>query len=98
MAIRHDSAFRASDAYSPVNARKKGLPPSGSTMGKSAVRTRNKLFAASSIVPVAIPLKSLRATRQVLFGSATSSRCKVNPCILLRLLLEIPRAVRLGSA
>jgi hypothetical protein len=52
MAIRHDNAFRASDAYSPVSARKR-LPPSGSTMGKSAFRTRSKLFAASSIAPVA---------------------------------------------
>src|SRR6266404_5987299 len=62
MAIRHDNAFRASGAYSPVSARKKGLPPSGSTMGKSALRTRSKLFAASSIAPVATPLKFLRAT------------------------------------
>src|SRR6266851_9731492 len=61
MAIRHDNAFRASGAYSPVNARKKGLPPSGSTMGKSALRTRSKLFAASSIAPVATPLKFLRS-------------------------------------
>src|SRR5580704_8238582 len=72
MAIRHDNAFRASGAYSPVSARKKGLPPSGSTMGKSALRTRSKLFAASSIAPVATPLIFLRARPQVLFGSATS--------------------------
>src|ERR1700736_5849972 len=49
MAMRRDNVFRASGTYSLVSARKKGLPPSGSTMGKSALRTRNRLFAASSI-------------------------------------------------
>src|ERR1700732_1118071 len=56
MAIRHDNSFRASGAYSLVSARKKGLPPSGSTMGKSALRTRNRLFAASSIGSVIFSL------------------------------------------
>src|ERR1700676_135161 len=49
MAMRHDNSFRASGAYCLVSARKKGLPPSGSTIGKSALKTRNRLFAASSI-------------------------------------------------
>src|ERR1700741_1542651 len=31
-------------------AKKKGLPPSGSTSGKSALTIRNRFFAASSIV------------------------------------------------
>src|ERR1700720_1321364 len=31
-------------------AKKKGLPPSGSTIGKSALTIRNRFFAASSIV------------------------------------------------
>src|SRR5262249_29534197 len=35
--------------YSFVIARKKGLPPSGSTMGKSALTIRNTFLAASSI-------------------------------------------------
>jgi hypothetical protein len=47
MAMRHDNVFRASGAYSLVSARKNGLPPSGSTIGKSAVTTR--VFAAFSI-------------------------------------------------
>src|ERR1700685_916309 len=45
--MRQDNAFRASRAYSLVSARKKGLPPIGSTMGKSATRTRSRFFAAS---------------------------------------------------
>src|SRR5260370_36973564 len=53
MAMRHDNAFRASGAYSLVSARKKGLPPSGSTMGKSATRTRSRFFAASCMGSVA---------------------------------------------
>jgi hypothetical protein len=48
-AIRQDSARRVLDEYSLVIARKMGLPPSGSTMGNSALRTRNKLFAASAM-------------------------------------------------
>src|SRR5580692_816257 len=43
---------RASGEYSLVSARKKGLPPSGSTMGKSATRTRSRFFAASCMGPV----------------------------------------------
>src|SRR5580693_5149481 len=52
MAMRHDNAFRASGAYSLVSARKKGLPPSGSTIGKSATRTKSRFFAASCMVSV----------------------------------------------
>ena len=43
--MRQDNAFRASGEYSLVSARKKGLPPSGSTMGKSVTRTRSTFFA-----------------------------------------------------
>jgi hypothetical protein len=48
--MRHDKALRASGRYSLVIAKKKGLPPSGSTIGNSAVTIRNRFFAASSIV------------------------------------------------
>src|SRR6516162_1625661 len=48
-AIRHDNAFRASELYPPVRARKNGLPPIGSTIGKIALRIRSRFFAASSI-------------------------------------------------
>src|ERR1700722_17400325 len=46
-AMRQDNAFRASVEYSLVSARKKGLPPSGSTMGKSVTTSRRVFFAAS---------------------------------------------------
>src|SRR5215467_10315440 len=48
-AIRHDNVFRASELYPPVSARKNGLPPMGSTIGKIALRISNRLFAASSM-------------------------------------------------
>jgi hypothetical protein len=49
-AIRYERVLRASGAYSFVTARKNGLPPSGSTIGNSALTIRNTFFAASSIV------------------------------------------------
>src|ERR1035441_1586669 len=55
-AIRQDSARRVLDEYSLVIARKMGLPPSGSTMGNSALRTRNKLFAASAMTSISAAL------------------------------------------
>jgi hypothetical protein len=48
IAIRKDSALRVLGEYSLVIARKIGLPPSGSTIGNSALRIRNRLFAAST--------------------------------------------------
>jgi hypothetical protein len=48
IAIRKDSAFRVLGEYSLVMARKFGLPPSGSTMGNSALRIRKRFFAAST--------------------------------------------------
>jgi len=50
MAIRCDSALRACDEYSFVSERKMGLPPSGSTIGNSALTMRKTLFAASTTV------------------------------------------------
>ena len=47
-AIRKDSALRVVGEYSLVIARKIGLPPSGSTIGNSALRIRKRLFAAST--------------------------------------------------
>src|SRR6266849_5941792 len=49
IAIRRDTAFLALDEYSLVSARKIGLPPSGSTMGNSALRIRNRFFPTSAI-------------------------------------------------
>jgi hypothetical protein len=48
IAIRKDSALRVLGEYSLVIARKIGLPPSGSTMGNSALRIRKIFFAAST--------------------------------------------------
>src|SRR6202795_1163111 len=48
IAIRKDSALRVLGEYSLVIARKIGLPPSGSTMGNSALRIRKRFFAAST--------------------------------------------------
>jgi hypothetical protein len=48
IAIRKDNALRVLGEYSLVIARKIGLPPSGSTIGNSALRIRNRLFAAST--------------------------------------------------
>jgi hypothetical protein len=50
IAIRQDSSLRVLGEYSLVMARKIGLPPSGSTIGNNAVRNRNRLFAASTII------------------------------------------------
>src|ERR1700688_2176143 len=47
IAIRKESALRVIGEYSLVIARKIGLPPNGSTMGNSALRIRNRFFAAS---------------------------------------------------
>jgi hypothetical protein len=47
IAIRNDSARRVLDEYCLVIAGNMGLPPSGSTIGNNALRSRNKLFAAS---------------------------------------------------
>src|SRR5580704_5297587 len=55
MTMRHDNALRASGAYSLVSARKTGLPPRGSTMGKSATRTSNRFLAASCMGSVTSP-------------------------------------------
>ena len=57
IAIRKDSALRVLGEYSLVMARKIGLPPSGSTIGNSALRIRNRLFAASTrtILLIAVP-------------------------------------------
>src|SRR5271157_280448 len=49
IAIRRASCLRVLGEYSLVIARKIGLPPSGSTIGNSAVRNRNRLFAASTM-------------------------------------------------
>src|SRR5579864_2851899 len=49
IAIRHDSALLAPEEYSLVRARKIGLPPSGSTIGNSALRIRNRFFPTSAI-------------------------------------------------
>jgi hypothetical protein len=48
IAVRNDSARRVLDEYSLAIAGKMGLPPSGFTVGNTALRTRNKLFAASA--------------------------------------------------
>ena len=48
IAIRKDRALRVLGEYSLVIARKIGLPPSGSTIGNSALRIKNRLFAAST--------------------------------------------------
>lgn len=48
LAISKGSALRVLGAYSLVIVRKIGLPPSGSTIGNSALRIRNRLFAAST--------------------------------------------------
>jgi hypothetical protein len=50
IAIRHDSALRVSGECSLVSARKTGLPPSGFTIGKSALRNRSTVLIASAIV------------------------------------------------
>jgi hypothetical protein len=50
IAIRQDSSLRVLGEYCPVIARKIGLPPSGSTIGNSAVRNRSRLFAACIIM------------------------------------------------
>src|SRR2546422_193621 len=47
IAIRQDSALRMLGEYSLVIARKMGLPPSGSTIGNSALRIRKRLFDRS---------------------------------------------------
>src|SRR5258708_28283540 len=49
IAMRQDSALRILGEYSLVIARKIGLPPSGSTIGNSALRISSRLFAASSM-------------------------------------------------
>ena len=49
IAIRKDSALRILGEYSLVIARKIGLPPNGSTIGNSALKIRNGLFAASAM-------------------------------------------------
>src|ERR1700676_5566753 len=56
IAIRKDSALRMLGEYSPVIARKIGLPPNGSTMGNSALRIKNRLFAASTTTLLLITL------------------------------------------
>ena len=87
MAIRHDNAFRASGAYSLVSARKNGLPPSGSTIGKSATRTRSRFFAASCMVSVtARPECSLTSSRKIEQSVCQFKRpslCRVAPVKLL---------------
>jgi hypothetical protein len=57
IAIRKDSALRVLGEYSLVMTRKIGLPPNGSTIGNSALRIRNRLFAASTtaILQVSVP-------------------------------------------
>jgi hypothetical protein len=47
LAIRQDSSLRVLGESSLVIARKIGLPPSGSIIGNSALRIKNRLFAAS---------------------------------------------------
>jgi hypothetical protein len=47
--MRQDNAFRAPGKYSLFSARTKGLPPGGSTMGKSVTRTKSRFAAASCI-------------------------------------------------
>src|SRR3984893_9422204 len=48
IAMRWERSFRDGGEYSRVSARKIGLPPRGCTMGKSALRKRRVVFAASS--------------------------------------------------
>src|SRR3984893_19060561 len=48
IAMRWERSFRDGGEYSRVSARKIGLPPRGFTMGKSALRKRRVVFAASS--------------------------------------------------
>jgi hypothetical protein len=48
LAILQDNSLRALGVCSLVIAMKTGLPPSGSMIGNSAVKKRNKLFAASA--------------------------------------------------
>jgi hypothetical protein len=61
IAIRKDSALRVLGEYSLVMARKIGLPPSGSTIGNSALRIRNRLFAASSKIFLRFSQEFLRS-------------------------------------
>src|ERR1700676_1686272 len=56
IAIRKDSALRVLSEYSLVIARKIGLPPSGSTMGNSALIIRKIFFAASNTTLLLITL------------------------------------------
>jgi hypothetical protein len=71
--MRHDNAFRASGENSLVSARKKGLPPSGSTMGKSATRTRSRFFAASCMGSAASLLESSLSRSVCSWAAAQSS-------------------------
>jgi hypothetical protein len=48
IAIRKDSALRVLGEYPLVITRKIGLPPNGSTIGKSALRIRNRVLPAST--------------------------------------------------
>ena len=56
IAMRQDRALRVAGEYSLVMLRKMGLPPSGSTIGNSALRIRNRLFAASTTTLLLITL------------------------------------------
>src|SRR5690349_23722854 len=58
MATRLASAILADGAYSPVRARKIGLPPSGFTIGNNALSISNRTLAASSIVRIRVFVSS----------------------------------------
>src|SRR2546427_12680375 len=65
IAIRQDSALRMLGEYSLVIARKMGLPPSGSTIGNSALRIRKRLFAASTMMFLQATLEKWSAQDEI---------------------------------
>jgi hypothetical protein len=49
IAIRQNSSLRVLGEHSLVITRKMGLPPSGSTIGNSALKKRKRFFAVSTM-------------------------------------------------
>src|SRR5271170_2848939 len=83
VAIRHDNALRAPGVYSRVIARKTGLPPSGSTMGKSALRKMKRVLAASSIgsvsaLPRVLGVRLRQSLAQVIDGQFRNNEAEAH--------------------
>src|SRR5690348_12379589 len=88
-ATRHARPRRVSGEYCSVSARKIGLPASGSTIGKSALTTRNKTLTASATgfsagSPVLHDFR--RVSRVSGNRSAALSRPELLTCGLFRLI------------